>query len=186
MRAKFQNKYRISTTRKSSWDYRWAGSYLITICTRNRQPFFGNIEAGKMHLLPAGILAHVFWYEMQSRNKNISLGPFIVMPDHIHGILILENEPSDGGDVGEETRHALSLQDGAAKTQRQMRYQNPGAKSVSTLVGAYKSAVTKHANRLELPHGWQPRFHDQLIRDQRHFDNASNYVRTNVSRWKLR
>ena len=192
---KFQHKYRIATTRKSDWDYSWSGAYFITICTRNREPFFGHIEKGKMHLSHAGILGNVFWYEIISRNKNVSLGQFVVMPDHIHGILILEEElvlPADGeGGIPTEgeTRHALSLRNGSEEsemplTHRQLRYRNPGGKSVSALVGSYKSAVTKHANRLELPHGWQSRFHDQIIRDQRHFANASHYVRTNVSPWK--
>ncbi|ADB40499.1 transposase [Spirosoma linguale] len=110
---RFQNKFRTQSTRADWWDYGWAGAYFITICTAERQHFFGEIHEGKLQLSNIGILADVFWHEIRRHAQQVELGTFVVMPNHVHGILIL-NEPgniaNDTGNVGNvETRHALSL-----------------------------------------------------------------------------
>ena len=87
---KFKNKYRIVSARASWWNYGWNGAYFITICTKNRDHFFGEIENGQMKLSKIGLLADVFWHEIKNHTENIELGAFVVMPNHIHGILILD------------------------------------------------------------------------------------------------
>jgi len=67
----------------------WSGAYFITICTQNRECYFGEIKNKKMILSPTGAIADVLWYEIKNHVKNIELGEFVVMPNHIHGILIL-------------------------------------------------------------------------------------------------
>ncbi len=86
--------------RLQTWDYRWAGSYFITICTQNRTNYFGEILHGKMQLSHVGVIANILWYEIKNRSKNVELGEFVVMPNHIHGILILNDAVGTG--------HALS------------------------------------------------------------------------------
>ncbi|WP_316806988.1 transposase [Pedobacter agri] len=105
MNNKFQNKYRIPSARLQSWDYTNAGAYFITICTEDRHHYFGKVINGKMVLTNAGVIADILWHEIKHHNKNIELGEFIVMPNHIHGILIL----NDNGMKNIETGHALSL-----------------------------------------------------------------------------
>lgn len=83
------NKYRIESTRLQSWDYGSNSAYFITICTKNRKHFFGNILDGKMHLTEIGLLAEKYWFEIPQHFPFVSLGNFIVMPDHTHGILII-------------------------------------------------------------------------------------------------
>lgn len=85
MTDKFQNKYRVPSTRLQNWDYRWNGAYFITICTQNRNCFFGEIDNGKMQLLPVGIIADLLWHEIKNHAKNIELDAFVVMPNHVHG-----------------------------------------------------------------------------------------------------
>ncbi len=94
MSEKFQNKYRIPSTRLKNWDYASEGAYFTTICTVNRVHYFGEIENRKMILSNAGLIADLMWHEIRNHTKNITLGEFVVMPDHIHGILInnYENE----------------------------------------------------------------------------------------------
>lgn len=118
---KFKNKYRIESARKPKWDYRKDGAYFITICTKSREHFFGEIENGTMQLSGVGILAEVFWHEIINHTTNVKLGQFVVMLNHIHGILILDGDKInnvelvdsntmltfDGGAV--ETLHATSL-----------------------------------------------------------------------------
>lgn len=188
MPKKFQNKYRISSTRLQNWDYRWAGAYFITICCKDRRHYFGEIQNGKMNLSNVGVLANVFWYEIKNHAQNVELGEYIIMPNHIHGILILKNDENavvEAGHVGSvDAGHALPLQNENDKTIGQKRFQNPGKNSVSSIVGSYKSAVSKHANRLGYEFAWQSRFHDHIIRDQQSFSRITNYIINNPANWK--
>ncbi|MCD6115704.1 hypothetical protein J7K93_01705 [bacterium] len=100
---RFREKYRIPSARLKNWDYRWHGAYFITICTKNREPCFGKIENGRMQLSHVGVIADIFWNEIKYRKINIESNTFIIMPNHIHGILILND------DTIVETLHATSL-----------------------------------------------------------------------------
>jgi REP element-mobilizing transposase RayT len=167
----YQNKHNRQTTRLQTWDYASDGAYFITICTKNRQQYFGKIKDRKMHLSECGIIADVFWHEIKHHAKNIELGQFVVMPNHIHGILILRNNEEYSVGAG----HALPIPN---------RFQNPGKNSISTIVGSYKSAVSKHAYRLGFEFEWQTRFHDRIIRDEQAFLNISNYIINNPKKWE--
>jgi len=164
------------------WDYRWNGAYFITICAKDKQHFFGEIKEGRMNLSPVGILADIFWHEIPKHAKGLTLDAFIVMPNHIHGIIILDNDetplpvlPKHGGDVD------------IPKSPDEQRFQRPGVNSISTILGGYKSVVTKHVNRLELlpEWGWQVRFHDRIIRNEAEFNIIQNYILTNVDSWDV-
>jgi len=190
MTDKYKNKYRISPTRLQNWDYGWNAPYFITICTHNRKNYFGEIRNGKMELSNLGVLENVFWYEIKNHSKNIEFDAFIVMPNHIHGILILNDSHHDRCDHDDDcddhnvqARHALPLSESLKKTIGQNRFQNQGKNTISSLIGSYKSAVTKHANRLELNFKWQSSFHDHIIRDTKSFERISNYITNNPSKW---
>ncbi|CAN5658778.1 transposase [soil metagenome] len=174
---KYKNKYRTASARAQWWDYGADAAYFITICCKKRKHYFGNISDNKMHLSPAGILADVFWHEIKNHAKNVELDAFQVMPNHLHGILIL-----DGNNIV-ETRHALPLQIQPTPTIGQLRFQNQGSNTVSSIIGSYKSAVTKHANRLGLDFNWQYRFHDHIIRDDAEFLRIAHYIENNVETW---
>jgi putative transposase len=87
---KFQNKYRIASARAQWWDYGWNGAYFITICTQNREHFFGKIVDSKFIPSQIGQLAKTIWHEIPNKFQYVELGDFVVMPNHIHGILILD------------------------------------------------------------------------------------------------
>ena len=250
---KYQNKYRIPSARANWWNYGWAGAYFITICTKNRNHYFGRIEQGKMNLSNCGILADVFWYEIKNHAKNIELGAFVVMPNHIHGILILndfdsldhnelaiDNEMGMDNELGMDnemgmdnvqTRHALSLADSinmdsinmdsnnmdsnnmnsnkmnpdnnmnsnnmnsnnnmnsdnninsGNKSESEKRFRNPGKNTISSIIGGYKSAVTKHAHRLGIEFEWQSRFHDHIIRNDAEYQRINDYIENNPLKW---
>ncbi len=88
---KFKSKYRIPSARLQTWDYSNNGAYFITICTKNKHHYFGEIIHGKMQLSHIGVLAGVLWYEIKNHALNIELGDFVVMPNHVHGILLLND-----------------------------------------------------------------------------------------------
>lgn len=200
--ARFQNKYRIASARAQWWDYGWNGAYYITICTHNRNHYFGEIVDKKMNLSKTGVIADILWNTMRQHHKFVELGDFVVMPNHIHGILILD-KPDDGNENGSdgdgcigddvETGHALSLRQQQQQQQQpstqpqtigQKRFQNIGKNTVSSIIGSYKSAVTKHANRLGFPNGWQTRFYDHIIRNDAEYQRISNYINDNPAKWK--
>ncbi|HBL77577.1 MAG: transposase [Bacteroidetes bacterium GWF2_42_66] len=187
---KFQNKYRIQSTRLQNWNYGWGGAYFITVCTEGRECYFGNVINGKMQLSETGIIADILWHEIKNHATNIELGAFVVMPNHVHGILILDGNGKTY-DVGTthvvETTHALSLQQPGSgqseKTIGQTRFQNQGKNTISSIIGAYKSAVSKHAHRLGFGFGWQSRFHDHIIRDEQSYRTISEYIINNPLKW---
>jgi len=90
MNDKFLDKYRIPSARLQNWDYGWNGIYYITICTEGRENYFGKILNGVMELSEIGQLAHKFWFEIPDHFPFVFLDSFVVMPNHIHGILILD------------------------------------------------------------------------------------------------
>ena len=169
----FNNKYRIPSTRLQNWDYRWDGYYFITICTKDKKEYFGEIQNGKMVLSQLGIIADILWHEIKNHAQNIKLDAFIVMPNHIHGILILSNNKTV------ETRHALS-----PKTIGETRFQNQGKNSISSIVGGYKSAVTKHAHRLNFEFAWQSRFYENIIRNEDRYIQIIDYIHQNPLKWE--
>lgn len=77
--------------RRPYWDYRRDGAYFITICTKNRVRYFGEVIEGKMELSSLGVIANTLWNEILEHTRNCRLGAFVIMPDHVHGILILKN-----------------------------------------------------------------------------------------------
>ncbi|MFK5970316.1 MAG: hypothetical protein QM487_09390 [Candidatus Marithrix sp.] len=173
------DKYRTKSIRLQNWDYSWNAPYFITICTKNKEYYFGNIVNNDMKLSSIGILADVFLYEIKNHAKNVELGSFIVMPNHIHMILVLNDNVNNVNNV--ETRHALSIFH--QQTIGQQRFQNQGKNTISSIIGSYKSAVTKHAHRLGFNFAWQSRFHEHIIRNEESYNIIENYIRENPIKW---
>ena len=176
--------------RLKKWDYGWDGAYFVTICTKDRECYFGDVVNGKMKMSEVGIIANVLWDEIRNHFQNVLLDAYVVMPNHVHGIITLFGNENDnvniddvdgvGGVVG--TRHALSLH-APEKTIGQQRFQHPGKNTISTIIGSYKSAVTKHSHRLGYEFAWQSRFYDHVIRDNKSFENIINYITNNPINW---
>jgi len=176
----YKNKYRIPSARLQSWDYRWCASYFITICTQKRLHCFGEIVDGEIQLSHIGILADVFWYEIINHTKNIILGEYVVMPNHVHGILNIVGS-NNVVDPVEKTLHATSLRD---ERDEKMALISPKSDSISAIIRSYKSAITKHAHRLGYEFAWQTRFHDHIIRSEKSYNQITEYVINNPQNWK--
>ena len=173
MSEKYKGKYRNESARLHGWDYSSNASYFITICTQDREHFFGEIKNGRMRVSPAGAIAHVLWYEIKNHAVDIKLGEFAVMPNHIHGILILDG---DGGGCG--------CGDVACNVPTGMAAISPKSNTVASIIRSYKSAVTKFCNQLGLEFAWQSRFHDHIIRNDESFRPISDYIKNNPTKWK--
>ena len=184
----FKNKYRIASARAPWWDYGRAAPYFITICTMNRENYLGDITDGKMQLSKAGVLADVLWHQIPQHAQNVELGAFVVMPNHIHGILTLNGH--DGIDDRRDKACLVStgsngdpVEPPAPLSPSQQRFRNPGKNTVSSIIGGYKSAVSRHANRLGIAMGWQSRFHDHIIRNDAEYQRINDYIESNPQNW---
>jgi len=145
-----------------------------------------------MVLSEVGIIADILWHQIPIHHKNVELGDFVVMPNHIHGILIIDKQSDnidiDNVETGQvETGHALSLPSSpplpSLPKPGSQRFQNIGKNTISSIIGSYKSAVTKHANRLGYPHQWQKLFYDNIIRNNNDYQRISDYIVSNPVNW---
>lgn len=177
----FKDKYRIESTRLQSWDYGWNGIYFITIVTKNREHFFGEIINSKMILSEIGKIAEKYWYEIKNHFPFIKLDAFIVMPNHIHGIIVIDY----GKDKACLVSTSSSSSSSSSKSPGKNRFRNPGKNNISSMIGSYKSSVSKHSHKINPYFNWQPRFYDKIIHDNYQFNNVKNYILNNPKKWDI-
>src|SRR6056297_360165 len=111
MSDKFKGKYRIESARLQNWDYGWNALYFVTICTKNRECFFGEIQDGKMEFSKIGEKAGKFWLEIPEHFPFVKLDVHVVMPNHVHGIIIID-KPDDGQNDGKNKKRITGQNDG--------------------------------------------------------------------------
>jgi putative transposase len=197
---KFRNKYRIPSARASWWDYSQNGAYFITICTQHRIHYFGeilfsdaindinvNVETRLITSLPEspqstpqtpylqptilGELAKQIWFEIPTHFAFIQLGAFVVMPNHLHGILIIENDAADKSPPEQKTG-------GFAGNKNPMSNEN-----ISRVVRWFKGRCAFEMRKNHVDFEWQPRFHDHIIRDDLEYQRIQDYINNNPSKW---
>ncbi len=163
MSGKFQNKYRIESARLPNWDYGWNAAYFVTICTKNRICWFGDAVDGEMVLNDLGKIADDCWLEIPEHFPFVKLGEHIVMPNHVHGIVVID-KPVETPDSGVST----------------IKWK-PG--TLGVIINQYKRAVTIGCRKIHADFAWQSRFHDHIIRNDESFHRISNYIKNNPSNW---
>ncbi len=189
----YKNKYRVESTRLQKWDYGWNGRYFITIVTKNRIHHFGEIDASKnMHLTESGKIAEKYWYEIPEHFPFAILDEFIVMPNHIHGIVFIDkkrddtqliNENDDDGGGGRDKACLVSTSTTIPQSPGQKRFRNPGKNNISSIFGSYKSVVSNNAHKINPEFDWQSRFYDHIIRDDAELNRIRYYIRNNPKNW---
>src|SRR3954468_10428208 len=92
----FENKYRVESARHPIWSYRGRAYYFITICTQNRSCLLGEIRNGIVELSLQGSIAHQLWIQIPKHYDGVQLDEFIVMPNHLHGILVFNQTVASG------------------------------------------------------------------------------------------
>ena len=180
----YQNRYRRQSTRLNSWDYRRSAAYFVTICTKDRKHYLGDIVDNKMVLSNTGVIADVLWDEIRNYNRCVKLDVYVIMPNHIHGIIILNSNLITNGHINNGLSSKSEQLSSETHKNEYMSEISPKANSLSAIIRSYKSAVTKHANRLGYDNGWQPRFYDHIIKSGRAFNNIRNYIINNPKNWK--
>jgi REP element-mobilizing transposase RayT len=157
--------------RLEGFDYSKEGAYFVTICTRNRECLFGDVVNGKMCLNEAGRVVHTVWDGLSDRFPTIELVSFVVMPNHVHGILV----------VGA----ALALPVGGAASSAPTR---SASTTLGTVVRAFKSISAIGVNRLLSRSGqslWQRSYYEHVIRGEESLNRIREYISTNPLRWQL-
>ena len=178
----FRAKYRVETTRLAGWDYSAAGWYFVTICTKGHSRFLGDVVDGEMHLSVAGRIVADEWRKTRRVRPYVALGEWVIMPNHIHGILVLSNVHLA------ETAHRAETPHRGVSTGRSWRPRSAGRswkpRSIGSILGQFKSVCTKRiwaAGHTRF--AWQPRFHDHIIRNESSLQKIRDYIRTNPQRW---
>ena len=163
------DKHHRRSIRLKNYDYARPGMYFVTICAQNRDLLFGDIVNDVMQLNPAGQTVQAIWEALPERFPDIGMDEFVVMPNHFHAILVIE-ERRPAGEDGTATRNVSTLGD---------------------MIGAFKS-ITTHEYIQGVKHkGWPPfdrrlwqrNYWEHVIRNEAVLDKIRQYVRTNPASW---
>lgn len=171
---KFKNKYRIQSARASWWDYASFAPYFITICSKNRKHYFGEIQNGNMILSDIGKIVENEWINTfrLRPDMNLGQGEFIVMPNHFHAIIIIG-----------ENKYNIPSYISKKSEKTSINVFGPQSKNLAAIVRGFKSTVTAHARKIHAEFSWQERFHEHIIKNQDSFIKISHYISTNPLRW---
>ncbi|MCH9008587.1 hypothetical protein IIA29_11380 [candidate division KSB1 bacterium] len=178
----FKNKYRIKSTRLQGWDYSRNGYYFVTICVKNRECAFGKIEDDEMVLSDIGKMTEQCWRGIPEHFPFVKLDEFIIMPNHIHGIIVIaKDEDVDPANI--ET-HNVETHNYASPPQHENPNKfGPQSKNLASIIRGFKVGVKKWATMNGIHFEWQPRFYDRIIRDEKELWNVRNYIRHNHLKW---
>jgi REP element-mobilizing transposase RayT len=169
--------------RYASRDYSLPGKYFVTICTAGTKEWFGKVIIGKMYLSEIGHIASQMWYEIPVHFPFIDLDAFVVMPNHIHGIIVI-NRFIGTPIVGALHATPLPPDDAIHLSNETMSFISPKSGSLSVVVRSYKSAVTKNAHKFDNGFYWQPGFYDNIICTTGQLKRIRKYVLDNPQNWK--
>jgi len=180
--------------RLQEYDYTAPGGYFITIVTSDRKQLFGNIENSGMHLNEMGEIAKEEWFRTEKLRRIVELfdEEFVVMPDHVHGIIWIHDS-----NVGTERRSAL-LEKSTRVEQRStptkkmdsqwaLTNKPPIPSSLGVIVRAYKSSVAYRINQVRNTPGkpvWQRNYYEHVIRDDDDMEAIHTYIDGNPACWE--
>jgi REP element-mobilizing transposase RayT len=181
---KYQNQYRIPSARASWWDYGQNGLYFVTICTKNRDCYFGHVCSDEMQLSEIGIIAQQCWMEIPQHFPFIRLDAFTIMPNHVHGIVIIDKH-ADITTVETQDFASLQLQSQSqSSSSSSFNCFGPQSRNLASVIRGYKIGVKKNACLLNPCFAWQSRFHDHIIRNYESHERIVNYIINNPALWK--
>ncbi len=182
MNAGKSRTYHRRSIRLKDYDYSQSGAYFVTIVTYERMPLFGEVVDGTASLNQLGEIAILCWESLPMHFSNIRTDAFVVMPNHVHGIVVFLDSPERRADVG--ARHAVPVQRNDPSPRR--AFGKPTKNSLPTLVGSFKAAVTKQVNELRRTPGmpvWQRNYYEHVVRGEDELERIRQYIRMNSSRW---
>ncbi len=150
--------------RLRNYDYRQEGAYFVTICTYRHAKLFGTIIDGQMLANDLGETVRQQWEYMSKARSNVLLDHFVVMPNHLHGVIVIE--------VAQKNGSSTTVKSG----------------SLGAIVGQFKAAVTRWAKAHGLDEGypvWQRNYYERIVRDEKSLNRFRQYIIENPARWEL-
>ncbi len=174
---KFKNMYRTESRRLKGWDYTSEGAYFITICTKDREHYFGYVVDGKIILSEMGQMAQKHWLEIPDHFPSVILDEFVVMPNHVHGILFLS-----------PVKNNVETPKLGVSTEKINPNHNPQWKPgcLGSIINQYKRICTLNikTQKLNPDFTWQPRFYDHIIRNEKSLNRIRQYIIDNPKNWE--
>ena len=186
--------------RLPGYDYAQPGAYFVTICTRNGEPLLGDVVRRRVRLTAVGEHARACWIEVPEHFPWVRLDAFVIMPDHVHGIVWITDRTTGAdtdivgvrgvGVVG--ARHALPLPSSMRSPPRQFvdgtssAFGHPPPRALSAIVGSFKSAAARAINAASGRPGvaiWQRNYYEHIIRNEPALRTIRRYIQTNPMRW---
>ena len=171
-----QDHFHRRSIRLKGYDYSQPGAYFITICTHQNHALFGKIVDGEMQLNNLGRVVQFTWDDLVNHVDNIELGPFVIMPNHIHGIIqIIEPKVGAVGAGSEPARTAPAPTTSSSHT------------PLSEIVRQFKTFSARRVNNLRKSTGepvWQRNYYEHIIRNDQSFQTIGEYILTNPIQWE--
>jgi REP element-mobilizing transposase RayT len=158
------------TLRLPGFDYTSPGAYFITVCTHHRASLFGTVADGRVHLSPAGDIVRMVWQALPVHFPDMDVDAMVVMPNHLHGILLLRGRGT------------------ACRAPTTEGFGRPVEGSLPTIVRSFKSAAARGINRLRGTPGapvWQRGYYEHIVRSPHALDRLRRYIAMNPLRWTL-
>ncbi len=155
---------RLSSLRLDDYDYSEEGIYFMTICTQDHKNFFGRIENWKMVLNDVGKIAEKYWKEIPKHYENVQLGAFVIMPNHIHGLIEITN--------------SVRTEQCSVPTKK-----NYGL--ISKIIKSFKNTVTKQIRTFFPDFAWHRSFYDHIVRNDKELEKIHEYIIFNPEKWEL-
>ena len=175
----FRKRYRIESARLIGRDYAEPGAYFVTLCTKGKQCWFGEIRSGIVGLSDVGCIVAQEIQHTSCIRSHVELDAWIVMPNHVH--MIVRILPIENDDPVETARRAVSTDVAEIVSLPRLKPQ-----SLGSIVGRIKAQATAKIRRSGFPEfAWQERFHDRIIRNDRTLQNIRTYIRNNPVRWEI-
>jgi REP element-mobilizing transposase RayT len=170
--------------RLRTWDYSWPWWYFVTVVVKDRLCVLGDVQVGGVVLSHLGAAVDDCWRKMPQHHAGVELDDHVVMPNHVHGIIIITSN-NDGRDVqlNVPTEGATKL---FSSRRDAMRSLSPRKESLSVIVRTFKAAVTIWARKNGFEDfAWQSRFHDHIIRNEADLYRIRTYIANNPLQWAL-
>ncbi|OGK16952.1 hypothetical protein A2774_00450 [Candidatus Roizmanbacteria bacterium RIFCSPHIGHO2_01_FULL_39_12c] len=189
---RFRNKYRIPSTRLPNWDYSSAGWYYVTICTKRRVCYFGEIINRKKYLSQIGKLVEQEWLKTQVIRSNVKLDEFTIMPNHIHGIIVIKYTVETHNSHASLQKHShASLQKHSHASLQKHSHASlefnkfgPQTHNLAAIIRGFKSSTSSQIRRSGLKNfSWQSRFYDHIIRSEQSLFKIREYISNNHLNW---
>jgi len=173
MTEKYCNKYRVTSARLKDWDYSSPGHYFVTLCTKDRANYFGRVIGGIVERSDMGRVAQECWKNIPAHFPYVELSEFVVMPNHVHGIIRIKPRH------GVETQYFASLQ------HVQRNQFGPQSGNLGSIIRGFKIGVKKWATMNHMDFQWQPGFYEHIIRGEESLRNIRQYIMENPLKWEF-